>query len=110
MSGGTKFDQNKPDMTLIPREAMLQMADAFTHGASKYGRHNYRKGLAVSRQVAAALRHIYQFLDGENVDQESNCTHLGSALASLAMACYTVENKPKLDDRYCKNNLTNEDN
>lgn len=110
MSSGIKFDGDKPDMTLIPREAMLQMAEAFTHGAKKYGRHNFRGGLAISRQVAAALRHIYQFLDGENIDQESHCSHLGSALASLAMACYTLENKPKLDDRYVKINLTDDSN
>ena len=97
---GTKHDQEKPDMTLIPREAMLEMATAFTYGAKKYSRHNFRAGLSISRQLAASLRHIYQFLDGENIDQESGNTHLGSALASIAMACYTLQNKPEFDDRF----------
>lgn len=97
---GLKFDTGKPDYTHIPIEAMQAMGAAFTYGAKKYGGDNYREGLLVRRQIAAALRHIYQFLDEGDVDAESGCLHLGSALASLAMACYTVKNIPELDDRY----------
>lgn len=100
MSSGKKYDAGKPDMTHIPKEAMYAMAEAFTYGAKKYGGDNYREGLLVRRQVAAALRHIYQFLDEGDIDQESGCKHIGSALASLAMAAYTVEKKPQFDDRY----------
>lgn len=104
MSAGKKYDAGKPDMTHIPIEAMYAMAEAFTHGAKKYGGDNYREGLLVRRQIAAALRHIYQFLDEGDIDAESGCKHIGSALASLAMAAYTVEKKPEFDDRY-KTNL-----
>lgn len=97
---GKKYDQAKPDMTHIPIEAMYAMGEAFTYGAKKYAADNYREGLLVRRQIAAALRHIYQFLDEGNIDQESGCKHIGSALASLAMAAYTVEKKPEFDDRY----------
>lgn len=101
-STALKNDQNKPDMTDIPKEAMWQMGAAFTYGQKKYGKNNYRKGMTVSRQLAASIRHIYQHLSGETLDPESNCTHLGHALASIAMACYTLENHPKMDDRYDK--------
>lgn len=97
---GVKADQSKPDMTHIPIEAMWAMADAFTYGAKKYAADNYREGLYVRRQIAAALRHIYQLLDEGNIDEESGCKHIGSALASLAMAAYTIEKKPEFDDRY----------
>lgn len=99
---GIKHDGAKPDMTHVPIEAMWAMAEAFTYGAKKYAADNYREGLAVRRQVAAALRHIYQFLDEGDIDKESGCKHIGSAMASLAMACFTVENHPNLDDRYFK--------
>lgn len=100
VSKGIKFDQDKPDMTDIPLEAMWAMGQAFSHGQKKYGKNNYRLGMAPSRQLAAAVRHIYQHLAGETLDPESGVSHLGHALASIAMACYTLANHPNLDDRH----------
>lgn len=100
IDAGTKFDQNKPDMTDIPLEAMWAMGQAFTYGQQKYGKNNYRQGMSASRQLAAAIRHIYQHLSGETIDPESGVPHLGCALASIAMACYTIKNHPSLDDRF----------
>ncbi len=97
---GVKHDNSKPDMTDIPLEAMWEMGAAFTYGQKKYTKNNYRKGMLVSRQLAAAVRHIYQHLSGETKDPESGVSHLGHALASLAMACYTLKNHPQLDDRF----------
>jgi hypothetical protein len=54
----------------------------------------------ISRQLAAALRHIYQHLGGQTFDEESGVEHLGHALASIAMACYTLKNKPEFDNRF----------
>lgn len=99
---GIKHDQEKPDMSDIPKEAMWAMGKAFTHGQKKYGKNNYRNGMNVSRQLAAAVRHIYQHLSGETLDAESGVSHLGHALASIAMACYTIANHPNFDDRFNK--------
>lgn len=99
---GKKFDANKPNLALIPKEAMWMMGQAFSYGAKKYGEENHKDGLAIKRQLAAALRHIYQFLDGEDIDPESGLNHLGHALASVAMAAYTLENNKDFDDRYKK--------
>lgn len=102
-SEGVKFDNGKPDMTDIPLEAMWEMGKAFTYGQKKYGKNNYRNGMLISRQLAAAVRHIYQHLDGETVDPETNSTtHLGHALASIAMAVYNLKNNPDMDDRFAK--------
>lgn len=100
MSKGVKFDQDKPSMTSIPMEAMWEMGMALGYGAKKYGDGNYRNGMLVSRQLAAAVRHIYQHLDGQDIDVESGNTHIGHALASLAMAAYTLKNHPDMDDRH----------
>lgn len=102
VSEGKKYDQGKPDMTDIPKEAMWAMGEAFTYGQKKYGKNNYRNGMQVSRQLAAAVRHIYQHLSGETLDKESGLSHLGHALASIAMACYTLSNHPDMDDRFTK--------
>lgn len=81
-------------------EAMWEMGKAFTFGQKKYGKNNYRNGMAVSRQLAAAVRHIYQHLDGETIDPESGSMHLGNALASISMAIYNIKNNPQTDDRF----------
>lgn len=99
---GKKDDGGKPDMTDVPKEAMWAMGEAFLYGQKKYGKNNYRNGMMISRQLAAAIRHIYQHLDGETVDSESGALHLGHALASISMACYNLENNPEMDDRFQK--------
>lgn len=79
---------------------MWEMGKAFAAGKVKYGDWNYKKSLAITRTCSAALRHIYQFLDGENNDAETNSNHLGNAMANLAMAIDTLINNPDQDDRY----------
>lgn len=101
-SEGKKNDNGKAPLTLIPREASEGMAQAFAFGANKYGRFNFTKGLAVSRCLDAAMRHITASAWGEKNDPESSLDHLSHALASLAMAMYNINNHPELDDRYVR--------
>jgi hypothetical protein len=99
---GVKFDDgvDKPPLAYIPKAALWAEGQAFAHGAKKYDPWNYKNGIAVSRTVSAALRHIAQFLEGEDCDQESGAHHLGSARANLAMALDTLANHAELDDRF----------
>jgi hypothetical protein len=99
---GTKKDQGKPEVAIIPPIAILEEAKAFTYGKKKYGKWNFKKGLEVTRLISAAMRHILQFLGGEDIDKESEAHHLGCARANLAMALDMMERKPELDDRYRK--------
>lgn len=82
---GKKFDSGKPDLSLIPLSALIEEARGFMLGAEKYGRYNYTQGMEASRLVAAALRHIYAWNQGEEVDPESGASHLGHARCCLAM-------------------------
>lgn len=103
MSESKKYDSDKPALQYVPGEAMEAMGHAFAYGAKKYGGNNYKlSGLEVSRCIGAALRHIYKFNDGVDLDHESNHSHLGHAMAALAMAIYMVENFPEKDDRFKK--------
>ena len=56
---GKKFDLGKPPFDLLSRRALEDTALVMAHGAKKYGAHNWRGGLAPSRPLGAALRHIY---------------------------------------------------
>lgn len=100
--GGVKNDGDKPDLSLVPTEALFEMAKALTFGAKKYSRYNFREGMDISRPIAASLRHTYQFLDGQDIDEETQCIHLGNAMAGLAMAIWLLKNKPECDNRYKK--------
>lgn len=93
-----KFDEGKPDFTLIPQEALLELAKVFTHGANKYGKHNYSLGTDYSRYIAAAHRHINQWLRGEDID-EIGTNHLANAAASLLMVLDNQKTNKGTDDR-----------
>lgn len=85
VSGGKKYDGDKPDLSLVPRAAIEGMARAFMVGEKKYGRYNFTRGMASHRFIAAAMRHIVAWQDGESKDPETGNHHLWHALASIAM-------------------------
>lgn len=97
---GTKYDGGKPDLSLLPKAGLEAAARAFMYGASKYSRNNYKKGMDWSRLVAAALRHLTAWNDGEVMDQESGLNHLDHALACLHMLAFYQEYNVGIDDRY----------
>lgn len=94
----------KPRLSLIPKVALWALGKALAYGEKHYGQYNFKKGIPVSILCDSALRHIHQFMDGEDMDVESQNLHLGNAMANLAMAIDMMENKKECDDRY-KNTL-----
>jgi hypothetical protein len=98
-SVGTKFDQGKLRLELVPVEATEAIAAAMTYGAKKYGDWNWAKGIDHSRLVGAALRHISAYMQGEDVDSESGNEHLAHALASLSMLVASRKQGLGKDDR-----------
>ncbi len=94
MSEGRKFDGGKPRVSLIMMsKALLEVAKVGTMGAEKYGDHNFRNGMKWSRIADADLRHFFQYLDGELVDQESKLSHLAHhAWNALALLEYELNN------------------
>lgn len=78
-----KFDQEKEPMDLLPYSALKGTSRVLAYGANKYARHNWRKGFDWSRLIAAAMRHLHAFNDGENVDPESELPHLDHAACML---------------------------
>lgn len=102
MSTGTgiKHDQDKPDMSLLSSIALTEVAKVMTFGKKKYAAHNWRGGFLWSRPLAAAIRHIFSFLGGENNDPETGLSHLAHAICCLMFVLEFVFTKPELDDRY----------
>ncbi|NBT07022.1 MAG: hypothetical protein EBS54_10085, partial [Betaproteobacteria bacterium] len=78
-----KFDSDKLPVNLLSSEALLQTAAVMKFGADKYSEHNWRSGFAWSRPLAAAMRHIMAFNDGEDKDPESGLSHLAHAACCI---------------------------
>lgn len=100
MSQGSKNDQGKAPLHMIPEEAIIGMAEAFEFGAKKYDKFNYKKGLEFTRLSDSTRRHLLAFLMGEDIDPESGLHHTKHILANAAMLEYMRLNRPEMDDRY----------
>ena len=48
---GTKHDQGKPRISLIPKDALWGMAQALTYGAKKYSSDNFKGGIEYRRPI-----------------------------------------------------------
>jgi len=81
----TKNDSDKADLSLIPLSALIAESKAFQVGERKYGRYNYTNGMEASRLVAAAMRHLTAWFDGEENDPQDGQPHLGAVRACIAM-------------------------
>lgn len=99
-TGGTKFDQDKPDLSLLSSIAIEQIAMVLNFGKKKYAAHNWRKGISYSRLLAALLRHIFAFLRGEDKDPESGLSHLAHAGCCVMFLLELSVTRPDLDDRF----------
>jgi len=95
-----KFDSGKLPVNLLSSEALLQTAAVLKFGADKYHAHNWRDGFAWSRPLAAAMRHIMAYNDGEDKDPESGLSHLAHAACCIMFLLEFEKTHPELDDRY----------
>ncbi len=99
-TGGTKHDDGKVRLDLLPFEALQSTAEVLTFGMKKYDAHNWRKGLVWSRLIAALLRHLFAWISGQDKDPETGLSHLAHASCCL-MFLQTFEiTNTGLDDRY----------
>ena len=95
-----KDDKDKPDYSLLTSAMLEPMIRGFMHGETKYSRGNFKQGFVNTRLTAAAMRHIMAWNDGEDVDPESGHSHLGHAMAALAMLCDNIAEGTSTEGRY----------
>lgn len=98
-TGGEKFDTAKPDMSLLDPYAMEQVSAVMTFGAAKYAAFNWTRGIRYRRLIAAALRHVFAFMRGEDNDPESGLSHIAHAVCCLMMLLGMMARHPEMDDR-----------
>lgn len=98
---GLKFDGEKIPLQLIPGNALLEVGKVLRYGAGKYAAHNWRNGLAYSRLMGACLRHATAFNEGEDLDPETQLSHIAHlACEALFLLEFVTKDRTDLDDRY----------
>lgn len=99
-SPAVKTDADKVRLDLLSTPAIIGMGAVLTYGAQKYVEHNWRKGMHWSRLVAAAMRHLFAFAGGEDIDPESGWPHLDHALCCLMFLSEYQKTGIGTDDRW----------
>ena len=99
---GTKFDNDKPQMDLLPFDTLEEVAKVLTFGARKYAPYNWAKGMKYSRLIAACLRHFFKWCKGDEHDPETGLSHLHHAICCLMFLSEYQRMNVGEDDRFKK--------
>lgn len=99
---GIRHDQGKARISTLPGRAIELVMQVGEFGAKKYGDHNYRGGMPITKFLDAAYRHAFvEFLFKCNdIDTESGLPHLAHAAWNLLAAAEQMMVKLELDNRY----------
>lgn len=95
-----RIGDTKPPLHLIPPTAEILEAVVMGLGARKYGPYNWRTShVRATVYIAAAKRHLAQWLDGQDDDSESGVSHLAHARACLGILLDAQSLHCLIDDR-----------
>jgi hypothetical protein len=95
----TKADSKKVRLDLLPTESLREIAKVMEFGSKKYGDYNWTKGMQWSRMYAAALRHLFAFWEGQDLDEESGISHLAHLGCCVQFLIYYQKKNKGVDDR-----------
>ena len=74
---GRKFDSGKPMLSLLPPHAVMAVGRVLTIGAQKYAVDNWKfVPNGEQRYKDALMRHLFQYLQGTDTDEETGEHHL----------------------------------
>lgn len=83
-----RFNKDKPNLSLLPREACEQEARVWMFGEQKYGRDNWKKlwgNKTIEVCTDSLLRHAFAIASGELFDSESGLSHAAHIRCNAAM-------------------------
>lgn len=91
---------NKIPLHLWPQTATIYGSMALLSGALKYGRANWRStSVRASIYVDALSRHLGNWFEGQDADEETGLSHLAHVLACAAILVDALESGTLKDDR-----------
>ena len=90
----------KVPMDMLPEVAMIHGSLGMLEGALKYGKHNYRFApVKASIYIAAAMRHLLKYANGQERDPKTQIRELGSVIANAAILLDAEAHGTLIDDR-----------
>ncbi len=93
-----KADAGKPQVTLVPREIIRDIAAVRMYGNQKYGDPDNWKTVGIGRYRDAMMRHMLDYLDDPTgVDKESGLPHLWHLACNVAFLC---EMEKEMDEEW----------
>ena len=103
VTGSKRLNSGKPEVSQLDPIFVLELAELMTISAEKYGKYNWALGQNYTTAFDSCMRHLLQFMAGEDRDKESSRNHLIYAAANI-MILWTSYKKgsTKLDDRFFK--------
>lgn len=96
-----------PILSVVPASSILGEAEAMRDGAAKYGPMNWRtQKIQAMTYVDANLRHVFAWVDGEELASDSGVHHLKHAKATLGILIDAIEHDSWVDNRPKGNGAT----
>lgn len=84
-------------MDLIPAEPLWMLGEIYGRGAEKYDERNWEKGYQWSLSLAALMRHLNRWQQGEIID-EDGFHHLTAVIFHAMALQYFEIHHPEFDD------------
>jgi hypothetical protein len=112
LASGQRFNEGKPDFTLVSGAIMRGISRGMGHGILKYGRNNYLNGgpkMSYLCIIASLLRHVFALKDGKDYDlnekgevdeKHSGLLHIDLMSCNCNMLADLIERGIIVDDRY----------
>ena len=94
-----RYNSNKLRLDLVPTSLTRYVGAALTYGAEKYAPNNWRKGFDYSSIIASLKRHLADFEEGKDFDEESGLPSLALLGCNTAFLIEHWDKKLGTDDR-----------
>lgn len=98
-TGSLRYNEGKPEVSQLDPKFILDLADLITQSAKKYGKYNYAKGQNYSTPFDSCMRHLLEFQQSVDFDNESSKSHILHAAANLMILYGSFIRHKELDDR-----------
>lgn len=90
----------KAPLSVVPAQVIFEIGLGMLEGSCKYGAHNYRvAGVRASIYYDAAMRHMMDWWEGQDIDPVSGLNHVTKALTTLTVLRDAMLQDMMFDDR-----------
>lgn len=82
MEQALRYNEGKPQWSMVDFEALILLVRVLEFGAQKYDRDNWKKGLPNDKTLESLARHLFALMAGETHDKESGLPHIGHIMCN----------------------------